>query len=158
MYVRSNLERNKCNCFLYAILFVFLIIFCFLFFICLFFPGTWKIWGTSDLGGVSAVKAQLNLFITADMQVGYSLLKHLMTMELTAESHFIPLSDGNRMPLIGLGTYADPRKVWQREKTLLWCLKRCLMFHRSRDRHPKELRTSQSNRLLRQVTDTLMVL
>ncbi|XP_075867773.1 aldo-keto reductase family 1 member D1-like isoform X2 [Nelusetta ayraudi] len=38
-------------------------------------------------------------------------LTHLMTMELTAESHSIPLSDGNRMPLIGLGTYGDPRKT-----------------------------------------------
>ncbi|XP_069048145.1 aldo-keto reductase family 1 member D1 isoform X1 [Lepisosteus oculatus] len=30
-------------------------------------------------------------------------------MSLTAERHFIPLSDGNKMPLIGLGTYGDPR-------------------------------------------------
>ncbi|KAF3704978.1 3-oxo-5-beta-steroid 4-dehydrogenase [Channa argus] len=30
-------------------------------------------------------------------------------MILTAESHSIPLSDGNSMPLIGLGTYGDPR-------------------------------------------------
>ncbi|KAM7378086.1 hypothetical protein PAMA_013134 [Pampus argenteus] len=32
-----------------------------------------------------------------------------MTMDLTAESHSIPLSDGNSIPLIGLGTYGDPR-------------------------------------------------
>ncbi|XP_039891674.1 aldo-keto reductase family 1 member D1-like isoform X2 [Simochromis diagramma] len=32
-------------------------------------------------------------------------------MELTAESHSIPLSDGNSIPLIGLGTYADPQKT-----------------------------------------------
>ncbi|XP_056131837.1 aldo-keto reductase family 1 member D1-like [Lampris incognitus] len=30
-------------------------------------------------------------------------------MELTAESHAIPLNDGNKIPLIGLGTYGDPR-------------------------------------------------
>ncbi|XP_072309630.1 aldo-keto reductase family 1 member D1-like [Eucyclogobius newberryi] len=35
-------------------------------------------------------------------------------MELTAESHSIPLSDGNKMPLIGLGTYADPRQTPKR--------------------------------------------
>uniref|UniRef100_A0A667YX62 Aldo-keto reductase family 1 member D1 n=2 Tax=Myripristis murdjan TaxID=586833 RepID=A0A667YX62_9TELE len=32
-----------------------------------------------------------------------------MRMDLTAESHSILLSDGNKMPLIGLGTYGDPR-------------------------------------------------
>ncbi|XP_076737718.1 aldo-keto reductase family 1 member D1-like isoform X2 [Maylandia zebra] len=32
-------------------------------------------------------------------------------MELTAESHSIPLSDGNSIPLIGLGTYADPHEI-----------------------------------------------
>ncbi|XP_035764398.1 aldo-keto reductase family 1 member D1-like isoform X2 [Neolamprologus brichardi] len=32
-------------------------------------------------------------------------------MELTAESHSIPLSDGNSIPLIGLGTYANPRET-----------------------------------------------
>ncbi|XP_066580400.1 aldo-keto reductase family 1 member D1 isoform X1 [Amia ocellicauda] len=30
-------------------------------------------------------------------------------MNLTAESHHILLNDGNKMPLIGLGTYGDPR-------------------------------------------------
>ncbi|KAI4803027.1 hypothetical protein KUCAC02_006589 [Chaenocephalus aceratus] len=30
-------------------------------------------------------------------------------MDLTAESHSVPLSDGNSIPLIGLGTYGDPR-------------------------------------------------
>ncbi|XP_055048543.2 aldo-keto reductase family 1 member D1 isoform X1 [Misgurnus anguillicaudatus] len=30
---------------------------------------------------------------------------------LSAESHTIPLSDGNRMPIIGLGTYGDYRKT-----------------------------------------------
>uniref|UniRef100_A0A665UAG4 NADP-dependent oxidoreductase domain-containing protein n=1 Tax=Echeneis naucrates TaxID=173247 RepID=A0A665UAG4_ECHNA len=30
-------------------------------------------------------------------------------MELTAKSHSIPLSDGNYIPLLGLGTYGDPR-------------------------------------------------
>ncbi|XP_049423323.1 aldo-keto reductase family 1 member D1-like isoform X2 [Epinephelus fuscoguttatus] len=34
-----------------------------------------------------------------------------MSMDLTAESHSIPLSDGNSIPLIGLGTYGDPRKT-----------------------------------------------
>lgn len=32
-------------------------------------------------------------------------------MSLTAGSHSIPLSDGNRIPLLGLGTYGDPRTV-----------------------------------------------
>lgn len=32
-------------------------------------------------------------------------------MELTAESHSIPLIDGNKIPLIGLGTYGDPRQT-----------------------------------------------
>lgn len=32
----------------------------------------------------------------------------MINMDLTAESHSIPLSDGNSMPLIGLGTYGDP--------------------------------------------------
>ncbi|XP_060931881.1 aldo-keto reductase family 1 member D1-like [Limanda limanda] len=32
-----------------------------------------------------------------------------MRMNLTAESHSIPLSDGNSIPLMGLGTYGDPR-------------------------------------------------
>ncbi|XP_042693529.1 aldo-keto reductase family 1 member D1 isoform X1 [Centrocercus urophasianus] len=31
-------------------------------------------------------------------------------MSLTAESHRVPLSDGNSIPLLGLGTYADPQK------------------------------------------------
>ncbi|KAF4787563.1 3-oxo-5-beta-steroid 4-dehydrogenase [Turdus rufiventris] len=31
-------------------------------------------------------------------------------MNLTAESHRVPLSDGNSIPLLGLGTYADPQK------------------------------------------------
>ncbi|KAM8910018.1 aldo-keto reductase family 1 member D1-like [Spinachia spinachia] len=30
-------------------------------------------------------------------------------MDLTVENHSIPLSDGNSIPLIGLGTYGDPR-------------------------------------------------
>lgn len=33
------------------------------------------------------------------------------TMSLTAESHRVPLSDGNSIPLLGLGTYADPQKT-----------------------------------------------
>lgn len=32
-------------------------------------------------------------------------------MELTAKSHSVPLSDGNQIPLIGLGTYGDPRQT-----------------------------------------------
>lgn len=32
-------------------------------------------------------------------------------MYLTAESHRIPLSDGNHIPLLGLGTYGDPQTV-----------------------------------------------
>ncbi|KAK1168796.1 aldo-keto reductase family 1 member D1-like [Acipenser oxyrinchus oxyrinchus] len=30
-------------------------------------------------------------------------------MSLTAERHSVPLNDGNTMPLMGIGTYADPR-------------------------------------------------
>lgn len=32
-------------------------------------------------------------------------------MNLTAKKHSVPLNDGNSMPLIGLGTYGDPRTV-----------------------------------------------
>ncbi|MEQ2250061.1 3-oxo-5-beta-steroid 4-dehydrogenase [Ilyodon furcidens] len=32
-------------------------------------------------------------------------------MELTAKKHSISLSDGNSIPLIGLGTYGDPRQT-----------------------------------------------
>lgn len=32
-------------------------------------------------------------------------------MNLTAESHSILLSDGNRIPLLGLGTFGDPLTV-----------------------------------------------
>lgn len=32
-------------------------------------------------------------------------------MNLTAENHSIPLKDGTRIPLLGLGTYGDPRTV-----------------------------------------------
>ncbi|XP_048357845.1 aldo-keto reductase family 1 member D1 [Sphaerodactylus townsendi] len=32
-------------------------------------------------------------------------------MNLTAENHRVRLSDGNSIPLIGLGTYADPKKT-----------------------------------------------
>uniref|UniRef100_A0AAR2KLF5 NADP-dependent oxidoreductase domain-containing protein n=1 Tax=Pygocentrus nattereri TaxID=42514 RepID=A0AAR2KLF5_PYGNA len=32
-----------------------------------------------------------------------------MSLMLTAKNHSIPLSDGNRIPIIGLGTYGDPR-------------------------------------------------
>ncbi|XP_056596100.1 aldo-keto reductase family 1 member D1-like [Triplophysa dalaica] len=35
----------------------------------------------------------------------------MISASLTKESHSIPLSDGNRMPIIGLGTYGDPRKT-----------------------------------------------
>ncbi|XP_059181815.1 aldo-keto reductase family 1 member D1-like [Centropristis striata] len=44
-----------------------------------------------------------------------------MNMDLTAESHSIPLSDGNSMPLIGLGTYADPRTT--PKETAFECVK-----------------------------------
>lgn len=32
-------------------------------------------------------------------------------LTLTAENHRVLLNDGNSIPLIGLGTYADPKKV-----------------------------------------------
>lgn len=38
---------------------------------------------------------------------------HLLKMELTAKNHSIPLSDGNNIPLIGLGTYGNPQMVRQ---------------------------------------------
>ncbi|ERE90609.1 3-oxo-5-beta-steroid 4-dehydrogenase-like isoform 2 [Cricetulus griseus] len=34
------------------------------------------------------------------------------TMNLSATNHQIPLSDGNSIPVIGLGTYSDPRPLW----------------------------------------------
>ncbi|XP_051547791.1 aldo-keto reductase family 1 member D1-like [Myxocyprinus asiaticus] len=37
--------------------------------------------------------------------------KSAMNPSLSVESHSIPLSDGNRIPIIGLGTYGDPRKT-----------------------------------------------
>ncbi|XP_059190486.1 aldo-keto reductase family 1 member D1-like isoform X2 [Centropristis striata] len=42
-------------------------------------------------------------------------------MNLTAESHSIPLSDGNQIPLLGLGTYGDPRTT--PKDTALECVK-----------------------------------
>uniref|UniRef100_A0A6J0U683 Aldo-keto reductase family 1 member D1 isoform X3 n=1 Tax=Pogona vitticeps TaxID=103695 RepID=A0A6J0U683_9SAUR len=33
-------------------------------------------------------------------------------LNLTAESHRLMLNDGNSIPVIGLGTYADPAKLW----------------------------------------------
>ncbi|XP_059916344.1 aldo-keto reductase family 1 member D1-like [Gadus macrocephalus] len=45
-------------------------------------------------------------------------------MDLTAESHTVPLSDGNRIPLLGLGTYADPRST--AKGTALECVKNAI--------------------------------
>ncbi|XP_045894646.1 aldo-keto reductase family 1 member D1-like isoform X2 [Micropterus dolomieu] len=42
-------------------------------------------------------------------------------MNLTAEYHSIPLSDGNHIPLLGLGTYGDPRTTPR--GTALECVK-----------------------------------
>uniref|UniRef100_A0A8D3E0K4 NADP-dependent oxidoreductase domain-containing protein n=1 Tax=Scophthalmus maximus TaxID=52904 RepID=A0A8D3E0K4_SCOMX len=42
-------------------------------------------------------------------------------MNPSAESHSIPLSDGNRIPLLGLGTYGDPRTT--PKGTALECVK-----------------------------------
>ncbi|KAL6106417.1 akr1d1 [Pungitius sinensis] len=42
-------------------------------------------------------------------------------MNLTAESHRIPLNDGNHIPLLGLGTYGDPRTT--PKGTALDCVK-----------------------------------
>uniref|UniRef100_A0AAQ4QXQ2 NADP-dependent oxidoreductase domain-containing protein n=1 Tax=Gasterosteus aculeatus aculeatus TaxID=481459 RepID=A0AAQ4QXQ2_GASAC len=42
-------------------------------------------------------------------------------MNLTAESHRIPLSDGNHIPVLGLGTYGDPRTT--AKGTALDCVK-----------------------------------
>ncbi|KAI2548047.1 aldo-keto reductase family 1 member D1, partial [Homo sapiens] len=33
-------------------------------------------------------------------------------MDLSAASHRIPLSDGNSIPIIGLGTYSEPKSLW----------------------------------------------
>ncbi|XP_057630538.1 aldo-keto reductase family 1 member D1 isoform X5 [Chionomys nivalis] len=38
-------------------------------------------------------------------------------MNLTATNHRIPLSDGNSIPVIGLGTYSDPRPLWATDHT-----------------------------------------
>uniref|UniRef100_A0A673W9A9 Aldo-keto reductase family 1 member D1 n=1 Tax=Salmo trutta TaxID=8032 RepID=A0A673W9A9_SALTR len=45
-------------------------------------------------------------------------------MNLTAEKHSVPLSDGNRIPLIGLGTYGDPRTTPR--GTALNCVKHAI--------------------------------
>ncbi|KAM4618976.1 aldo-keto reductase family 1 member D1-like [Polymixia lowei] len=42
-------------------------------------------------------------------------------MNLTTENHSVPLSDGNRIPLLGLGTYGDPRTT--PKGTALECVK-----------------------------------
>ncbi|XP_034074622.1 aldo-keto reductase family 1 member D1-like isoform X2 [Gymnodraco acuticeps] len=42
-------------------------------------------------------------------------------MDLTAERHSVPLSDGNHIPLLGLGTYGDPRTTPR--GTALECVK-----------------------------------
>lgn len=39
-------------------------------------------------------------------------------MNLTAESHRIPLSNGNSIPLLGLGTYGDPQTVRKISRSL----------------------------------------
>lgn len=44
------------------------------------------------------------------------------SMNLTAESHRIPLSDGNSIPLLGLGTYGDPQTVRKISRSL--CISR----------------------------------
>nr|XP_054415854.1 aldo-keto reductase family 1 member D1 isoform X3 [Pongo abelii] len=36
-------------------------------------------------------------------------------MDLSAASHRIPLSDGNSIPIIGLGTYSEPKLFWRPE-------------------------------------------
>ncbi|KAI4825692.1 hypothetical protein KUCAC02_021364 [Chaenocephalus aceratus] len=42
-------------------------------------------------------------------------------MDLTAERHSVPLSDGNHIPLLGLGTYGDPQTTPR--GTVLECVK-----------------------------------
>ncbi|KAG7271042.1 hypothetical protein CRUP_000388 [Coryphaenoides rupestris] len=42
----------------------------------------------------------------------------------TAETHAVPLSDGNRIPLLGLGTYSDPRTT--AKGTALECVKHAI--------------------------------
>lgn len=39
------------------------------------------------------------------------LVHSFANMSLIAENHRIPLSDGNHIPVLGLGTYANPRVV-----------------------------------------------
>ncbi|XP_075946092.1 aldo-keto reductase family 1 member D1-like isoform X2 [Anarhichas minor] len=45
-------------------------------------------------------------------------------MNLTADSHSIPLSDGNHIPLLGLGTYGDPQTT--PKGTALECVKHAI--------------------------------
>nr|XP_061812616.1 aldo-keto reductase family 1 member D1-like isoform X2 [Nerophis lumbriciformis] len=45
-------------------------------------------------------------------------------MNLTAENHKISLSDGNQIPLLGLGTYGDPRTT--AKGTALECVKQAI--------------------------------
>lgn len=53
-------------------------------------------------------------------EVRCSSIVHILdtNMNLTAESHRIPLSNGNSIPLLGLGTYGDPQTVRKISRSL----------------------------------------
>lgn len=59
------------------------------------------------------------------IKISASLKSTWTKMELTAASHSVHLSDGNKIPLIGIGTYGDPRQV----QTVFTCL-RVLVYTR----------------------------
>lgn len=46
-----------------------------------------------------------------DRLASLHLVHSIANMSLTAENHRIPLSDGNHIPVLGLGTYANPKVV-----------------------------------------------
>lgn len=76
----------------------------------------WGGWSFCLGGVICQIKGQ-NYYLLVDLtdtSIGFcsrhSVLPSII-MELTAKNHSIPLSDGNSMPLIGLGTYGDPRQV-----------------------------------------------
>lgn len=98
----------------------------------------------------------------------------MINMDLTAESHSISLSDGNVIPLIGPGTYGDPRKVghimtqsnnWPLCHINSFCMVCCVLYYLLIrcvnlllffDRPLKGLHMNQSSWLLTHDTDTSM--
>lgn len=73
---------------------------------------------------VFMVQGSWSIYGLALREVRCSSIVHILdtNMNLTAESHRIPLSDGNSIPLLGLGTYGDPQTVRKISRSL--CISR----------------------------------